>query len=389
MTTTKKSPRSNSLAALTGAALALPAIAQLAHAETAPTRSEFGYRYSQYQEDDLAASKVLVGDNERYEVDNHQFRLVTPINRQLAVSVEAAYETMSGASAYGTAKTLDGDTALIMSGASIDDNRTDLLATLAHYRDDGKTSASVGYSREKDFEALNAGVEREQLSADRLTTYSGGIGFSLDEIEPEQEDGINRVLAEDKWSVNGFVAIAKVLSPVWQVQGGLFAALHDGFLSDPYKARDIRPDERQAWGFTARSRYFLKPVNAALHADYRFFSDDWGIEAHTVELAWHQSLGDNLRVVPQLRYYSQSQADFYVNSDDPANTGYQSSDYRLSPFGALTYGLSVILQQADYRITLHGEQYDSDGNLALKNVDEENPALVSFTLLTVGIDFQF
>src|SRR5690606_41678062 len=105
--------------------------------------------------------------------------------------------------------------------------------------------------------------------------------------------------------------------------------------------------------------------------------------------AAHQTRISHLLEVPNMRSSPKNQAHFVVHSDEPANTGYQTSDYRLSPFGALTYGLSVILQQADYRITLHGEQYECGGNLALKNVDVENPALVSFTLLTVGIDFQF
>lgn len=389
MTTTKKQNRSTSLAALTGAALALPAIAQLAHAENAPTQSEFGYRFSQYQEDDLDAAKVLVGSNQRYEVDNHQFRLVAPVNAELAVTVDAAYETMSGASAYGTARNVDGDPVLIMSGASIEDNRTDVLASIHQYRNDSKLTGSAGFSREKDFESFNGAVEYEQTGADRVTTWSGGLGFSLDEITPEPEAGINRMRSDDKWSVNGFLALARVLNPQWQTQLGVFGALHDGYLSDPYKARDIRPGSRQAWGITARSRYFLKAMHAALHMDYRFFNDDWGIQAHTLELAWHQSVGDTFRIVPSLRYYSQSQADFYVDADDPANTGYQSSDFRMSPFGALSYGLSVIMEQPKYRITLQGEQYESDGDLALKDVEVENPALVSYTLVTVGFDFRF
>ena len=389
MKNSSKRPRPSSLAALTGAALALPAIAQLAHGETTTGKTELGYHYSQYQEDDADADKVFVGSPERYEVDIHQFRLVTPVAGDNTLTIDADYETVSGASPYGTVAGPDGDPMLIMSGASIDDTRKDVLASLRTPRQDGAMTYYLGYSTEKDYEAVNGALEFEQLASDRLTTWSGGVGFSSDTIEPVQTDGINRVDSEDKWSANGFLALGRVLSPVWQVQGGVFAALFDGYLSDAYKARDIRPDQRQAFGATGRSRYFLKSLNAAVHADYRFYSDDWGIEAHTLEFAWHQSIGDHVRIVPMVRYYSQSQADFYVETDSALNEGEQSSDYRMSPFGALSWGASLILEQPSYRITVRGEQYESDGDLALKNVNVENPALVNYTLMTVGLDYRF
>lgn len=389
MKPSNKPPRACNLAALTGAALALPAIAQLAQGETDTDKTEFGYRYSQYQEDNLGTDKVFVGSRKRYQVENHQFRLATPVAVDKTLTIDADYETVSGASPYGTVRTPDGQSRLIMSGASIDDTRKDILASLRVPHTDGALTYALGYSTEKDYEAWNGAVEFEQTLADRLTTWSGGIGFSSDTIEPVQTQGINRIDSEDKWSANGFLALAKVLSPVWQVQGGVFAGMADGFLSDAYKALDARPDQRKSFGITGRSRYYLKNLNAATHVDYRFYNDDWGIESHTVELAWHQSLGDHIRVVPMVRYYSQSQADFYVEADDPQITGEYSSDYRMSPFGALSWGLSLILEQPDYRIILRGEQYESDGDMALKNVDVENPALVSYTLMTVGFDYRF
>lgn len=386
----KKSSRSHRWGALTSAALALPTLAQLAHAD-APARSktELGYRYSQYEEESLDAASIMSGSGERYSVDNHQFRLVTPVAADYALTVDAAYETMSGASAYGTTVDEQGKHRLIMSGASIKDTRTDVLASVRKDQTDGALTLSGGYSGEDDYVSYNAAVELERYTPDRRITYSGGLGLSLDDIEPEQTEGIQRIDSEERQSLDGFVALAKVLSPVWQVQGGIFAALHDGFLADPYKARDVRPDQRQTVGFSVNSRYFLRGMRAAVHTDYRYYQDDWGIEAHTLDLAWHQSLGDQLRVVPHVRYYSQSQADFYVATDSSGRQGNQSSDYRLSPFGALSYGASVVLDQSAYRLTLAAEFYDSDGDLALKSVEEESPALVNYTLLTLGVDYRF
>lgn len=389
----KKPSLSLPLAALTRAALALPAIAQLAQAETpanpSATKTELSYRYSQYEEESLATEQVVSGSNERYQVDNQQFRIVTPLAADLSLTLDAAYETMSGASAYGTALDVNGEHRLVMTGASIKETRIDVLSRVRKRLEDGAVAVSVGYSDEDDYTSYNLAAEVEHYAADRSTTYSGGLGISQDEIEPVQTVGIQRVLSEDRQSLDGFLAITRVLSPVWQVQTGVFGAWHEGFLADPYKSRDIRPDQRQSVGFSLNSRFFIRAVGAALHTDYRFFRDDWGIEAHTFEAAWHQSISDQFQLIPWARYYSQSQADFYVDADRGDRSGYQSSDYRLSPFGALSYGVSAVLDQGDYRLTLSVEQYQSDGDLALKSVEVESPGLVDYTLLTLGIDYGF
>ncbi len=95
---------------------------------------------------------------------------------------------------------------------------------------------------------------------------------------------------------------------------------------------------------------YRRPSHAALHADYRYFRDDWSIRAHTLELAWHQALtpldGDHRSCVTT----AQSAADFYrpyVNCG--VVPGYEcalalkhyASDYRLAAFGALSTGLGV------------------------------------------------
>lgn len=385
----KNNRKPSALAALTSAALALPAISQLAQAEGMPTKTELGYRYSDYQEDDLDSDAVLVGSGDRYDIETHQFRLQTPIGEKTALTVDAMYETMTGASAFGSVAGLDGEPVLIMTGASIDDTRTDVSAELREYGERGSQALTLGYSTEDDYTAINGGFDVEKTTHDGIVTWSAGMGVSYDELEPEQTSGINRTRSEDRLFINGYLARAKVHSPVWQTQLGLYLGLYDGYLSDPYRSRDMRPDSRQQVALTARSRYYLSSLNASLHGDYRFYSDDWGIVSHTVELTWQQAISDTLQVSPRVRYYSQSQADFYVDTDSSSRPGYQSSDHRLSPFGAITYGLGIRYHQPDYSLSLYAEQYESDGDYALESVKVANPSLVSYTLITLGMDYRF
>ena len=100
---------SRALNALTTAALALPGLAitaasTSAQADAPPTNTEVGYRYSHYQEEDVPQSKLASGSKQRYDIDVHQFRLLTPVGDNYAVDTTFDYETMSGASPFGTGR---------------------------------------------------------------------------------------------------------------------------------------------------------------------------------------------------------------------------------------------------------------------------------------------
>ncbi len=119
---------------------------------------------------------------------------------------------------------------------------------------------------------------------------------------------------------------------------------------------EIRPDVRNLFNWHLGYDQFIEPLDAALHFDYNFAHDDWGINSHTFEADWVQPLGAGWKVTPRLRYYSQSQADFYTTGifqtfEGDFNSGvfqqtsyypkYYSSDQRLSGFGTLSGGVTV------------------------------------------------
>ena len=51
-----------------------------------------------------------------------------------------------------------------------------------------------------------------------------------------------------------------------------------------------RPDIRNQWALNARFTQHLAATDGAVHASYRYYRDDWGIRAHTVELSVDQPL---------------------------------------------------------------------------------------------------
>ena len=165
---------------------------------------------------------------------------------------------------------------------------------------------------------------------------------------------------------------------------------HAGFLSDPYKLRDSRPGERLEGTLNVRYRRFLDRPDAALHLDYRYFGDDWGIASHTLHTSWYQNLGAWFQAVPNVRYYSQSEADFYrpVDGFDLPPDAPQSSDFRLSAYGAFTFGVKGILHQPDWSLTVSADRYVSDGKYGLQS-GVPHPARLEFTLASIVLDIRF
>ena len=145
-----------------------------------------------------------------------------------------------------------------------------------------------------------------------------------------------------------------------------------------------RPDVRNQWSVGGRYVQYINGIDAALHFDYHFSADDWGISAHTFEADWVQPVGGGWTITPRVRYYSQDAADFYhpylvINKSSTGNNDYKnlpssySSDQRLSGYGALSGGVSISKRFAK-GVTLETgfEYYTHAGSLKIGGGGEGN-----------------
>ena len=384
-----KNSASRSIIALSSTALALPGIAL---ADAPPTQSTISYKLSNYQEDDLSRAEAPFGELERYDIDVHQFQLVSPLGRNMSLHVDANYESLSGASPWFTSLGLDGEPIVNLSGPSgISDRRTELSAGSRYYLQNGSFAANIGYSQENDYHSVYFGLNAEKHYNNDLTTVSAGLSYSSDEIFPTDAALFNRVIDEDKQSTSVFVSVSQIINQVSSFQSAFSLTEQSGFLSDPYKLRDVRPDDKTQIAWSNSYRRFFVSADAALHVNYRYYHDDFGISSHTSDLSWHQNLGRTFQLVPQLRYYSQSAADFFTNVDDFLNptSEYQSSDYRLSAFGAVSGGFSVIADMGSWKATLTAERYLANDKYSAFDVSQPSAALVKYNRVSLGVDFQF
>jgi len=92
-----------------------------------------------------------------------------------------------------------------------------------------------------------------------------------------------------------------------------------------------------------------------------------------------------------LRYYTQSAANFFTNVDNltrPA-TNFQSSDYRLSAFGAISGSLALKTTFGNWDATLTGERYLANEKYSAFNVSQLSTALVRYVSVSLGLDYSF
>ena len=367
------------------AALSLPAFAA-----TQPAESTVSVSVSSYREGDVPQRHVVAGDNQRYDIDIRQFRVLAPVGRNWSVQLGASRETMSGASPWATLRGPDGEADLIMSGATIEDSRTLLDISVTKYWEDRSAALTISRSDEDDYKAVAFSFLGEWSFNKDLTTLSLGASHSDDEIQPSDAAMFGRVAREEKMTRSVSVGVAQILNHTSAFYAGLSLTDHTGYLSDPYKLRDVRPDNRFETALSFRYRLHMPAPSGTLHMNYRYYHDNWEIASHTLHSSWYQDVGRRFQIVPNVRYYTQSKADFYLPVDDfllPSDVG-QSSDFRLSAYGAVTLGLKGILRQPRWALTVSLDRYTASEKYGLAS-ESGHPARLDFTLTSIVFNFNF
>lgn len=396
------------LRALTSSALALFGAAK-ATADTAMEQVESSYSFSTYSEDDLASSKTLPGaERKRYEVQTHQASISGPLTEYLDLSLDVTHEKMSGASPWYNTQDAAGTPILILSGATIQDTRNDLGVHMNYYTDQGRLGFGGGYSTENDYSSISFNTDGDLNFNEKNTMLSGGLGLSFDDIKPTDSDLYTlRPNHKTKQSYTGVIGLSQIINRRSVIQGSFTYNWNKGYLSDPYKEvfriggthfQDDRPGSRQMFGFLVRYNRHIEETESTIHLSYQYYIDTWSLSSHTAELAWYQNFGDSFQVIPHVRYYSQSGASFYLPylPQNSPKLKDQSSDFRLSPYGALAFGVkgeylfhTPWFRDIEWRANLAVERYQSSGDLCLTSVSVPAPDLVNFTVLSVGISAAF
>ena len=356
-------------------------------ADAPPAFTEVGLRYTHYSEDSIDQDVVIFGATDRYDIDVTQLWIEAPLGASWSVALDVQNDYQTGASPWFVGAQQDGEPGVIMSGASIQDNRVEVGVTTRYFWADGNAGFAVSRSDEDDYQAMALSLDASWNTADDARTWSTSFSSSRDTLNPTQGVIPVFITEEDLDTQSGYFGVSQILSRTAIARIGLSYTLSEGYLSDPYKFRDQRPDSHERLSLSAGYRRFLIDADASLQIDYRYYADSWGTDSHTVELAWAQNLPGSL-LTPYLRYYTQREADFFSVIAD-AEARHYADDYRLSSYGAMTLGARWALALGEsWTLELEAERYVTDADWGVYE-GEAAPALVDFWRGTVGIIWRF
>ena len=373
---------------LSGPLLALPAYQNgTALADAPPAFTEVGLRYTHYSEDSIDQDAVIFGATDRYDIDVTQLWIEAPLGASWSVALDVQNDYQTGASPWFVGAQQNGEPGVIMSGASIQDNRVEVGVTTRYFWADGNAGFAVSHSDEDDYEATALAFDASWNTAEDARTWSTSFSSSRDKLNPTQGVIPVFITEEDLDTQSGYFGVSQILSRTAIARIGLSYTLSEGYLSDPYKFRDQRPDTHERLSLSAGYRRFLIDADASLQIDYRYYADSWGTDSHTVELAWAQNLRGSL-LTPYVRYYTQREADFFSVIAD-TETPHYADDYRLSSYGAVTLGArGAVALGESWTLELEAERYMTDADWGVFDGDAA-PALVDFWRGTVGVMWRF
>ncbi len=296
------------------------------HAETAPDAGVVELKYLDYCDWQPGADRMTVKSPSLY--------LLKPLSDTLALEAAIVYDSMSGASPLYF-NTLSG-----ASGLGITEYRTAGDVKLTKYFDGTAVGVGAAVSSERDYLSRAFSLDARVPSADRNRTWAFGVGGTADVI-----NSVNGKAVDQHRNTLDFLAgVTQALSADAIIQSNLTYSYGHGYYSDPYKPLDTRPDQRRIFAWLTRYNHYLPAADATLRLSYRYLHDSFGSVSNAVEATWVQPLPAGWSVAPNLRYYTQGAASFYMNPPFP--DGYvagqlYTADTRLSAFGAVTVGVAI------------------------------------------------
>ncbi len=224
----------------------------------------------------------------------------------------------------------------------------------------GKTTYNLSYinSKEGDYLARTATVGISEDMFGDLTTVSLGYTRAKDKVGKNvKTDGVlgpdPNFVKKDADHRSYRVGVSQILTKHLIMGLNYESQTNEGFLRNPYRsirylsltgleqsAEEIYPSTRTTNAIAIDGRYYL-PYRAAINGSYRYFTDTWGIAAHTAELGYIHPWRD-WTFEGSYRYHRQRHADFYGDLfPQPNYQNFMARDRNLSTMSDQTAHVGV------------------------------------------------
>jgi hypothetical protein len=260
-------------------------------------------------------------------------RIWVPVDVVTAASPDAV-DTITSASRINEAGTLD-------------------LQTRYRATPTSDLTLRAAFHLEENFRSWILGIGGARSFADDNTTLAVTLNEVLDWLDTYDHTGARTGRAY-RSTTNLNLTLTQLLSPTTVAALSYGGSLQLGELSNTWNAVPLAngavgderlPRLRHRHAFAARLAQAL-PWRGVLKAFYRFYVDDWGILAHSLEAQLYQRIGRLVWVRANYRVHHQTAASFWTSAAPigPADDGGpRTADSDLASFVSQTFGGMIAL----------------------------------------------
>ncbi len=256
---------------------------------------------------------------------------------------------------------------VVTTASEYSEQRTQYSVGLDYLHDSWLMNIGFTTSSESDFDAdtFSFGISQD-LFGD-LTTISLGYSLGDDAVGRRGDESFAETIKRQNYRIG----ISQVLTKNLLLGLSFETITDEGFLNNPYRSvryldeasargfsyePEIYPRTRNSDAAALRLRYYL-PYRAALHAEFRDYSDSWDISADTFEIGYTHPLESGWIVEGSVRSYSQNRAAFYSDLFPFAEAqNFVARDKELSTFESRTIrvGMSYDFATSGWRFLDRG-----------------------------------
>lgn len=316
------------------------------HVESVTTRvSSFDQDGTGYQSQ---AGSIRGPGSERLMVFEPQAEMVLTQGDRLRHRIWVPFDILTQASPNSVARTHPD----VVSGASknLEAGTIEWITTYkqSHTQD---LLLQTGVHLENPFRSWNAGLGATRSFADENTVLAGGLLAVFDWFDKFYIDG-SRHGRTQRSTTTGDLGLTQVLSPTTMANVNYGLSVQEGQLGNTWnsvpievgstviRGPELLPVQRVRQAAVARLSQFL-PWNGAFRGYYRFYADDWGIVAHSLEGQLKQRLTRSLYIGGIYRFHTQT-GPYFFTTLAPMNSTLRTADSDLAPLQSHTIGGKIV-----------------------------------------------
>ena len=249
-----------------------------------------------------------------------------------------------------------------LSSASKSDTRIYPSASWSIQNEKKGTTVGVNasFSHEFDYTSFGIGASFTKTSKNHNTEFTGKLQAYFDtwkviypiELRPQGNFGQNDYPSSPRDSYSASLSLVQAINRRLQIlliaeptyQHGLLATKYQRvyFTNGPEQAENL-PGNRYKIPVGLRANYFLND-RFIIRSFYRFYSDNWGVKAHTIDLELPIKITPFISVSPFYRFYQQTAADYFAPyGQHNVSEEFFTSDYDLSRFNSNFFGTGIRL----------------------------------------------